>query len=145
MGVKENEQVIDAADEAFNAQDWDRFDELYAESVVRYGPESPEPLRGRAALRELVKGYRTAFPDSRFKKERSFGRDDWVCREYTITGSHTGPLTGPGGREAPATGKSIRLSVCRIVRVEGGKITEVRQYYDVLGMMARPGLAPRGR
>ena len=142
MSVEENERVIDRADEAFNAQDWDRYYELYAESVVSYGPVSPEPLKGRAAIREFGEGYINAFPDMRGKKERSFGQGDWVSREYTITGTHTGPLPGPGGETIPATNKPLRLQLCSVYKVEGGEITEVRNYLDMLGFMAQLGLVP---
>ncbi len=73
MSVQDNLQRVDAAIKSFNAQDWDRFFQLYAESVVYYGPDSPEPLKGRAALREFFEGYLTAFSDIHVKTERSFG------------------------------------------------------------------------
>ncbi len=69
MSVEENLQAIKDGHEAFNAQDGDRFFELYAESVVYYGPDLPEPVKGRAALREVFEGAITAFPDIRSKVE----------------------------------------------------------------------------
>ncbi|MFQ6012848.1 MAG: ester cyclase [Thermoplasmata archaeon] len=141
MSVEENERVIDRADEAFNAQEWDRYFELFAESVVWHSP-SPEPLKGRAALREAFEGFVAAFPDTRIKKERSFGQGDWVCREYTFAGTHTGPLKGPDGETIPATNKPVRLQGCGVYKVEGGEITETRDYFDQLGFMAQLGLAP---
>ena len=142
MSVEENLQKLDAAHEAFNAQDWDGFFELYAESAVYSGPGIPEPLKGRAALREAFEVFHTAFPDIRSKPERSFGQGDWVCMEYTITGTHTGPLKLPGGETIPATNKPVRLQGCGVYKFEGGEITEEHDYSDQLGMMAQLGLAP---
>ena len=59
MSVEENLRKLDAAHEAFNAQDWDGFFELYAESAVYHGPGTPEPLKGRAALREAFEVFHT--------------------------------------------------------------------------------------
>lgn len=48
MSVEENLRVDREAIEAFNARDWDRFDQLHSESVVVHSPGSPEPAKGRA-------------------------------------------------------------------------------------------------
>ena len=142
MSVEENLKIVDAGFEAANAQDWDRFLGVYAESVVSYGPESPEPMKGRTALRELLEGYYTAFPDLHFETVRSFGQGDWVCVEWVATGTHSGPLMGPGGETIAATNKTARNPGSTVIKVEGGQITETRGYYDLLGMMAQLGLAP---
>ncbi|MEE9164474.1 MAG: ester cyclase, partial [Thermoplasmata archaeon] len=92
--------------------------------------------------REAAEMFVTAFPDARSKKERSFGQGDWVCQEYTITGTHTGPLKGPGGEAIPATNQPVRLRGCGVYKFEGGEITEEHDYSDSLGMMAQLGLAP---
>ena len=128
MGVEENLQSIVAANKEFNAHDWDGFFELYAESVVFNGPDFPEPLKGRAALLEATKGYAAAFPDLHVKTERIFGQGDWVCQEYTLTGTQTGPLKGPDGETIPATNQPLRIRGCGTYRFEGGQIAEEYDY-----------------
>ncbi len=81
-------------------------------------------------------------PDTRLDVVRTFGQGDWVCLEVTSTGTHTGPLKGPGGETIPATNKPVRFQGCALYKVEGGEITELRDYFDLLGMMAQLGLAP---
>lgn len=142
MSVEENLRVDREAVEAFNARDWDRFDEIHAESVVVHGPGSPKPTKGRDAHRKFVKGFVTAFPDLQFKEERSFGQGDWACTVMVGTGTHTGPLEGPGGQTIPATNKPVRLPFCEVSRIEGGEIAEEHAYFDLLGMMAQLGVAP---
>ena len=142
MSVEENLQVADADFEALNDHDLDRYLGVHAESFVLYAPDSPEPRKGREALREWIQGFVNAFPDLRVERERSFGQGDWVCVEYTVTGTHKGPLPGPGGEMIPATNKAVRLPGSVVFKVEGGKITEAHEYYDILGMMAQLGLAP---
>lgn len=142
MSVEENLKLLDAGLEAYNAHDWDRFLELYAESAVIYSPGLPEPLKGLAALREEIETGETAFPDHRMEKVRAFGQGDWVCVEYTMTGTHTGPFKGPGGETIPATNKPVRLQGCVVYKFEGGEIMEEHEYSDQLGMMAQLGLSP---
>ncbi len=142
MSVEENLRLVREAMEAFNARDWDRYLELYAESFLHYSPAYPEPRKGRSAAREDIEGGITAFPDSQFEIVRTFGQGDWVCLEVTSTGTHTGPFEVPGGETIPATNKPVRLPGCILLKFEGGKVTEDHEYYDQLGMMAQLGLAP---
>lgn len=142
MSVEENLRVVEAYFEAFNAHDLDRIAALHAESVVFYVPDSPEPLKGRAALRERFQTLLTAFPDARLEKVRTFGQDAFTCSELTFAGTHKGPLPGPGDKTTPATNKPVRFTYVDVHKFEEGEIAEVRVYRDRLGMMTQLGLAP---
>ena len=142
MSVEENLRLVDASIEAINAKDLDRLVGLYATSAIEYDPRLTEPLKGRAAIREFIKPYFTAFPDAHVRKERAFGHGDWICYEAVFTATHTGPFAGPGGQTVPATNKRVRLTGCTVAKVEGGEFTEVHNYFDQLAMMTQLGLAP---
>ncbi len=144
MSVEENLRMIRTGIDALNARDWEGFDQMHAESVVVYSPQTAEPTKGISAHRDAMQGLLTAFPDLRFKEERSFGQGDGVCTMWTGTGTHTGPLKGPGGQTIPATNKPVRISICSVAKMEGGKLTEEHNYFDMLGMMAQLGVAPEG-
>ena len=141
MNVKETLRVIDGFVEAFNTRDWNRVANLHAESVIYWTPDNPEPKKGRAAIRDLFVGYTSAFPDAQNRKERAFDQGDWVCVEYTFTGTHTGPLTGPDGRVVPVTGKRILIPWVSVDKLADGQIMEWHAYWDALGMWAQLGLA----
>jgi len=140
VSVEENLKLIDRRVAAFNAHDLDRFVGLHANSVIAKVPNSPEPFKGRAAFREFVKGFYTAFPDLQLQKVRAFGQDDWVCGEFILIGTNKGPMPGPGGQMIPPTNKAMRLGDCTVFKIEGGEITELDAYWDLLGMMAHLGL-----
>ena len=142
MSVEENLQGVKDGFEAFNAHDWDRFFEAYAESIVVHSPDLPEPLKGLAAFREQIQTFDTAFPDSHFEEVRTFGQGDWVCAETIFTGTHKGPLPGPGGETIPATNKQVRNRAVFVFKIEGAKVTEQRGYLDQLTYLAQLGLAP---
>ena len=142
MGLEENLRIVDAQAEAFNARDLGRCLDYYAESIVRHGPGLTEPIKGRAALRDLVETFLTAFPDIHAEKMRTFGQGDWVCRENLVAGTHKGPLLGPGGETVPATNKPIRIPICHVYRLESGRIVEDHQYMDMSSLMTQLGLAP---
>ncbi len=140
MSVEENLRVVDAKDEAINARDWDRFDEIFAESAVYTTSDMPEALKGVEAIRQRFMGLVNAFPDGKVEKERSFGQGNWVFLGANWTGTHDGPLPGPKGQVIPATGKSVRVPLGIMFEVEGGKIIETREYWDVLGMLTQLGV-----
>lgn len=134
-------RVVEEILEAFNQHDLDRVASWYAEGALHYQPNRAEPLRGRDEIRE---DYRRStwipFPDFHFELERAFGQGEWLCVQGTLTGTHKEPIEEPGGETIPATGRSIRVPICLVVRVEGEKAAEVYEYNDQLGFLTQLGL-----
>jgi ketosteroid isomerase-like protein len=58
-----------------------------------------------------------------------------------MEGTHTGPLEGPMGTVQPTHKKVVGKGV-QILRIENGKIAEVRVYFDLLDQMNQLGLIP---
>ncbi len=143
MSVEDNIQVIKEIEKAVNARDWERFDELHSESILEYSPQKPEGSKGIVAHRESLQDLFAAFPDMRAEMGHAFGQGDWVFVQIAMTGTHKAPLKGPGGQTIQATKKPVRLNVGSAVKIEGGKIMEEHNYFDLLGMMAQLGLTPQ--
>lgn len=61
--------------------------------------------------------------------------------EFMGRGTHTGPLHTPTG-DVPATGRRVDLPFCDVHRIEDGKITNGRSYFDLATMMRQLGLMP---
>ena len=142
MTTEENVRIVRDADDAYRDQDWDRFLNFHSESVVVHSPELAEPTKGREALRKLVQGYYAAFPNMSVKRGRVFGQGDSVFLEQSLSGTNTGPMTGPAGEEIPPTNKPMRVQQALMFTVENGQIQEARVYFDQLSMLAQLGLAP---
>ncbi len=142
MGIDEKIQVVKERDEALNARDWDRAFETYAESVVAHVPGVQEPLKGVEAIKGWMTPFFEAFGDMKATIVNSFGQGDWVVVEEELTGTHTGTLVNPDGSEIPPTNKTIKMWSADVIKVEDGKITEQRSYFDNLGFMAQLGLMP---
>ncbi|MFQ5907548.1 MAG: ester cyclase [Thermoplasmata archaeon] len=142
MGIEEKISLLEERDEALNARDWDRAFEAYAESVVAHAPGLEEPLKGVDAVKGWMRPFFDAFGDLKGTIVNSFGQGDWVVVEEELEGTHTGTLVNPDGSEVPPTNKTIRMWSADVVKVENGKITEQRSYFDMLGFMAQLGLVP---
>jgi hypothetical protein len=56
-------------------------------------------------------------------------------------GTHNGPLDLPSGT-LPATGKAVEFDGVQMFIVEGGKLTHMRHYLDLLTMLSQVGAIP---
>lgn len=132
-------KVIESIEMAMNARDWSAWDDLHAENVVLHSPDSPGPTEGRANVQAWYKAFTDGFPDLDVKQLRLFASGDWVVGEYSVTGTHTGPLPGPEGEIAPTNNK-VTMGSATVYRVEGGKVAEIHEYFDQMSFLGQLGL-----
>lgn len=133
----ENKAISRRADEElFNRGNLDVADELFAPDFVYHDPAGAE-LRGP----ESVKGYaamlRAAFPDLHQTIEDQIAEGDKVAYRWTARGTHQGELMGI----AP-TGNRVTFTGIAVARLAEGKIEEMWENYDALGMMQQLGVVP---
>jgi steroid delta-isomerase-like uncharacterized protein len=133
----ENKAISRRADEElFNRGNLDVADELFAPDFVYHDPAGGELRRP-----ESVKGYaamlRDAFPDLQQTIEEQMAEGDKVAYRWTARGTHEGELMGI----AP-TGKRVEFTGIAVARLANGKIEEIWENYDALGMMQQLGVVP---
>lgn len=124
-------------EEAFTAGRLEVVDELIARDYVGHDPSLPEDARGPEGVRELIAGYRAAFPDIRVTVEDQIAEGDMVVTRWAATGTHQGELMG-----MPATGKQGTVTGITIDRIADGKIVESWDNWDTLGLMQQLGAIP---
>ncbi|HYH76970.1 MAG TPA: nuclear transport factor 2 family protein [Arthrobacter sp.] len=131
-----------AAVEAVNAHDAKAFAATYAADAVVHDPLYPQPLKGRDAIEQDMVEVLRAFPDARFTVGPLLQDGETVAGEYTLRGTHLGPLASPDG-EIPATGNAVNNNGAVFSRFNAaGEVTEEHRYYDVAGLIAQIELAP---
>jgi steroid delta-isomerase-like uncharacterized protein len=126
--------------EAFNAHDEARLHALDREDVVFEAPGDVK-LAGPDATTEYAMSWLRAFPDARITVQNTIAADDWAVQEFTFEGTHEETLVGPAG-EIPATHRRLTGRGVQIIRVQGGKIADVRLYYDQVQLLTQLGLMP---
>ena len=135
MSVKENKALACRVfDEIWNEGSLDVADEIFDANYVSHGLGiAPGP----ASFKQYVSVYLSAFPDCHFTIEDQVAEGDKVVTRWTATGTHTGELIGipPTDVQATVTGISIN-------RYAGGKVVEVWDNWDGLGMMQQLGVIP---
>ena len=131
---KNMEIVYLEAEKVWNEGKLEIVDEVYA-------PQKTSHIGGVTSTytpdetKELVSTWLEAFPDFKFKIEDIIAEGNKVAVRYTFTGTHQGKILGI----AP-TGKKITVSQMCFIRFENGKIAEVWEDFDALGMYQQLGM-----
>ena len=139
MGTTDITQVLKRETEAWNAHDADGVAAGYAEDAVLYDVALPEPVSGRAAIRDSVAGYLAAFPDFHVEDLGDpIVSGNRAAQEWKVTGTNDGELMG-----MPPTGKSATTYGCGTVEFgDDGLIHRAGNYWNAAALMAQLGVAP---
>jgi predicted ester cyclase len=102
-------------------------------------------------VRDLVKRWRTAFPDFREEVKEAFQDGDRVITVSELTGTHRGVLQSSIGAIRP-TGRSVRWSRIAARRLQGERFADGFFEEDEVGLLMQLGVleasadaAERGR
>jgi predicted ester cyclase len=133
MGVEENKALIRRFyEEVWGKGDPDVSDEVFLDDYIRHDlrPSVAEP--GPAGQTKIALDFRRAIPDLDWRVDLILADGEFVVGRWTATGTHTGPW----GAMAP-TGRSIAFSGVNIFRFENGKVAEIWNHRDDLGLMTQ--------
>ena len=135
VGVEENKALV----RRFYDEVWDRGNVEFAHQVfhddyVRHDLRSTQAQPGGAGMAKIAADFRRAFPDVRWRVDLVLGENDLVAARWTATGTHTGPW----GSVEP-TGKRASFSGVNIFRFADGKVAELWNHRDDLGLMTQVG------
>lgn len=132
-----NTNAFAQAVEAVNAHDAKAFAGTYAVDAVVQDPLYPQPLRGRDAIEQDMVELLRAFPDAAMTIGPLLAEGDTVAAEFTLHGTHLGPLATPDG-EIAATGQAIHNTGAVFSRFDDeGKVVDERRYYDPAALVAQ--------
>ncbi|HET7584260.1 MAG TPA: ester cyclase [Gemmatimonadaceae bacterium] len=138
-----NMELMQTLDDAWNAQDLDTFAKRHRKDVVVRWPGQP-PTRGIEAHTQEARDFFKTFPNQRITNRPYrvfFASGEWTCSIAHFTGTMTGPMKGPDGKDIPPTGKSFDVEFCTIARWDDdGQIIEENLFYDLVTFMKQIGL-----
>lgn len=108
------------------------FKELLSPDLVVHFPGA---RLDREQTEATARIFYVAFPDFSHTVEELLAFDDKVVLRATDRGTHRGDFPG-----IPATDRSVAFGVITIYRIADGRITEVWEQADLLGMMRQLGV-----
>ena len=139
-----NMESMQTLDDAWNAQDLETFAKRHRQEVVVKWP-GQSPTHGIDAHKQEALDFFRTFPDQHLDNRpyrTFFASGDWTCSIARFTGTMTGPMKGPDGKEIPPTGKSFEVDFCTVARWDdNGQIIEENLFYDLVGFMKQIGLS----
>ena len=120
--------------EVFSNGNLDALDTLMSESVVLHD-DSIQTTKGLQHFKEFEKIYSTAFPDKKVTIDEIFCSGDNVIVRWTCKGTHKGQIFNQ-----PPTNKPISVTGISIYTFKNGKIVEIHQHWNRLGLMEQVGI-----
>lgn len=143
MGNGNLRELMTTLDDSWNAQDLDTFSERHTTDTTVRWPGQP-PTHGIEAHRLEAMDFFRAFPDQHLDNHPYkvlIADGDWTCSVARFTGTMTGPMKGPDGKEIPPTGKSFEVDFCTVARWHDNQIVEENLFYDLDSFMHQIGLS----
>jgi steroid delta-isomerase-like uncharacterized protein len=104
--------------------------DIFADDYVRRDLRPTQAQPGAAGQAKIAADFRRAFPDLTFHVDIVLAEDDLVAARWTADGTQNGPLG-----DLEPTGKRARFSGVNIFRIREGKVTEIWNHRDDLGLM----------
>lgn len=123
-------------DELINQEKPLVIDEVFAEDAIIHDQFSGTVV-GRAAFRQLMAMFDTAFPHHRVTIEQVIADGDYVAVLHTHSATHTGPFMG-----MPPTGKNALVNGLELFRVADQRIVEFWREDDDISLLMQLGLFP---
>lgn len=143
MSISENIRLDEEFMAGWNARNPDQAVAILSDDAVWQDVGSPEAMHGKAAARQYMQSWFTAFPDLTAVTKNRVVSEDQVAVEVEFTGTNSGPLQmGPDAPAIPATGKKVTGKGTYFLRIRNGKAVEVHSYPDAAGLMMQLGLMP---
>ena len=123
--------------EVWNGGHLDTVPDFITNDYVRHDTGLPMQVRGPEGVSQLVRLYRTAFPDLNLASVVTLAEGNIVAAHWQVHGTHQGELMG-----ISPTGKSLNITATEIFRFNDGKIAEQWVSVDNLGMLRQLGVIP---
>ena len=133
MSQEENKAIVRRFfEEAWNRQNLDVIDEIFASTIVFNGQSVT-----RDAVKQALAGRRAAFPDIQVTVDDQVAEGEKVSTRRTWRATHRGPYRGV----AP-TGKQVKWTQISVVRFSQGRIVEDWAVADELSILQQLGALP---
>lgn len=140
----DNTTIARTTYEDWNKRDFDHLATLHADDSEILAVGWGTRFRGPEGARQFAQMWADGFPDGRITIDHVVAADDDVVVQFTGKGTHTGMLSGPAG-DIPATGRTVTLELCDVLRIEGGKIKSLQSYFDSASLLTQLGVMPEAR
>ncbi len=122
-------------EEVWNRGNVDVATEIFADAYVRHDLRPTQAEAGSPGQAKIAADFRRAFPDLTPHVDLMVAEGDLVAARWTMEGTRMGPW---GGVEP--TGNRARFSGVNFFRIRAGRVVEIWNHRDDLGLMQQVGV-----
>ena len=140
MSAEENVALVRKVYELWNDRDLDGALDLATDDVEIRLVALGQTLVGLDGFRRFMERFATASSDMKKHVTNQVASEEQVVSEFTLRGTHDGPLRTRAGEIAP-TGRAIELEVVEVIGIRDGKIARIGNYSDSATLMRQLGLS----
>ncbi len=135
MSIEENLSIGRRYVEGFNSGNPDPS--MFADGFVYNNPQGVV-MDFQGAL-QVVQLFNAALPDHNTEVKDEIATENRVVYRWETRGTHNGDFFG-----IPPTGKQLVSRGITIMKIDDGKIAEIWESIDILGLMQQMGAVPSG-
>jgi steroid delta-isomerase-like uncharacterized protein len=132
---QDNEALMTRAVEAYNMGDTKGLLELCSDDLRYYNPSNATEAVSKKVYGERIEEGLAAFPDSSITIEELTAKGDKVAARCSVKGTSKGEYQG-----IPPTGNAVSSGYIGVYTVKDGKVVEMREESDQLGLMLQLGM-----
>jgi steroid delta-isomerase-like uncharacterized protein len=128
--------------DAVNVDNPRQVERLLADNVKWSSPAGKRT--GHEETRKYMERWFTAFPDLKLEVVNTLIDGNQAVVECRLVGTHQGNFVSDLGHFAP-TQKKLNVDLVNLLKVENGKISEIRVFYDSAEVMDQLGFRAEKR
>lgn len=128
--------------EIMNQANMATLDAIIAEEFVFTLPTHPEPYRGPAGFKVLVRMLHDSFPDFYINPCEMVAEGDNVICRWRGGGTHLGGPLHTAKGDLPASGRFFEIDGMSQLTIRNGKVCGVKANEDTVGMLLQLGVIP---
>lgn len=121
-------------EEVWGMGNLDVADDVFAADYLRHDLRPGNPSPGPEGQKRIAADFRAAFPNLQMTIDLMVAEGDLVVARWTTEGTNTGQWG-----TLPPTGKRTKFSGVNIFRIQNGKVVEIWNHRDDLGVMQQLG------
>lgn len=121
-------------EEVWDKGNFEAAEKVFAEEYVRHDLRPGTAPPGPEGQKKIASLFRTAFPDFHLKIDLMIAEGELVAARWTGTGTHLGKWNN-----IEPTGKKVTFSAVNIFRINNGKVVEIWNHRDDMGLNQQIG------
>jgi steroid delta-isomerase-like uncharacterized protein len=140
LGAEENKAIIRRyVDEAWRRNNPEAVDDHVAPDAVFHDLARQGLPAGPEGVKQSIRDFWSAMPDMDMRIDDIIAEGDTIAFRWTAWGTHLGDLQG-----VPPSRRNTDVTGIVYARLRDGRIVEGWQEMDVLGMLTRLRILPKG-